>query len=96
MSHRLAAVPLSLMAWCVLAAAFAQEQPPAQEPETPKTVLDEMIVIASRSEARVFDVPYTASVIGNQRMLERGAATLPDALREDPGIMVQKTSQGQG
>jgi len=64
--------------------------------ETIDSVLDEMIVTASRREAAVFDVPYSARVVDRQRMEERGTATIPDAFRDDPSIMVQKTGQGQG
>lgn len=64
--------------------------------EVPVGLLDEVVVTARRSEAEVFDVPYTADVIDGEAASDRKAArNLPDALREVPGVMVQKTSTGQ-
>src|SRR5690606_6848713 len=53
-------------------------------------------VTASREEETLFDTPYTAHVIPSERFLdERAARTLPDALRETPGVLLQRTSYGQ-
>ncbi|NQT21804.1 MAG: TonB-dependent receptor plug domain-containing protein, partial [Planctomycetes bacterium] len=59
--------------------------------------LDEILVTASRLQAKVFDVPYSASVIDATEIRERRMSrTLTDVFAEEPSIMVQKTSQGQG
>jgi len=57
---------------------------------------DEVIVTATRSAKRRFDLPYTADVIDQQQMRERSYRTVPQALRDVPGVMVQETSPGQG
>ncbi|MFH1227939.1 MAG: TonB-dependent receptor [Planctomycetota bacterium] len=58
---------------------------------------DEIVVTASRREAKVFDAPYDISIIGSDDIQSRQLArTVPDILAEEPGVMVQKTSYGQG
>ncbi|MBI4565738.1 MAG: TonB-dependent receptor [Planctomycetes bacterium] len=44
----------------------------------------------------VFDVPYSTDVVRRQEMEERLSRTLPELLKEIPGINVQKTSNGHG
>ena len=71
------------------------------EPGAAKSVgpydLEEIIVTASRRAENAFELPYSVS---SQDMVElqerRQVRTIPDALREMPGIMVQKTGHGQG
>jgi hemoglobin/transferrin/lactoferrin receptor protein len=59
--------------------------------------LDEIIVTASRRSENVFSVPYAVAVLGMRELQEyRQVRTLPDALRELAGVMVQKTGHGQG
>src|SRR5688500_1690591 len=70
----------------------------AQAPANPLqgSILEETIVTATRIERTVFDVPYTAHVIGREDFIERrNVRTFPDALREIPGVMVQRTAYGQ-
>lgn len=59
--------------------------------------LDEIVVTATRRVQRAIETPYAVSV-RNQRDLQlvRQVRTIPDALRDLPGIMVQKTGHGQG
>lgn len=69
--------------------------------ETPASVATvrtkETIVTATRHEADVFDVPYTATVVEEWDIRNRMMAqNLPQALQEDPSIMVQRTARGQG
>jgi hemoglobin/transferrin/lactoferrin receptor protein len=59
--------------------------------------LDEIIVTASRRAENAMLAPYTVSVRGMQELqAERQARTVPDAMRDLPGVMVQKTGHGQG
>src|SRR5688572_5025599 len=72
---------------------------PAEEPADaapPDAVLDPVVVTATRLEESAFDVPYTVTSVEGAAATGRGARTLPEALREVPGVMVQKTSTGQG
>lgn len=58
---------------------------------------DEVVVTASRREAKVFDSPYDISVINSEDIQTRQMSrTTPDILAEEPAVMVQKTSMGQG
>ena len=61
------------------------------------TRLDEITVTAKRHEEKIFDVPYAAHVITSDDILmQKSIKTLPEALREETSIMIQKTSHGQG
>lgn len=61
-----------------------------------RSTLEETIVTATRTENPVFETPYTAHVIGRDDFLGRRLVrTLPDALLETPGVMVQRTGYGQ-
>ncbi len=68
------------------------------EPATATPVrLPEVVVTATGSEAATYEVPYTANVLDAERLQsEQMARTVPEALRETPGVMVQKTAHGQG
>lgn len=59
--------------------------------------LPEVVVTATRSEAAVFDVPYVTETLTREQMQnERMSRTVPEALREIPSVMIQKTANGQG
>src|SRR3972149_3567297 len=70
---------------------------PALSLEQQTIVLDEIIVTATRSEQDIFKVPYSADIVTSKDIQERQLSrTLPESLKEIPGVMVQKTSFGQG
>ncbi|MFA7237322.1 MAG: TonB-dependent receptor, partial [Phycisphaeraceae bacterium] len=78
--------------------AWAEENAPATlsiSPEIPG-VVDEILITATRGPAAVFDTPYSADVIGSRQMADRAYRTVPQALRDIPGVMIQETSPGQG
>ncbi len=76
------------------AAGLAQQAAPE---ESPRHRMGEVTVTATRAEALVFGVPYGARTLGRDYLQnERMARTVPEALSEVPGVMVQKTSRGQG
>lgn len=59
--------------------------------------LDEIIVTASRRAENAFSSPYSVVTQDMQALQEvRQVRTLPDAMREMSGVMVQKTAYGQG
>jgi hemoglobin/transferrin/lactoferrin receptor protein len=55
-----------------------------------------MIVTATRVEEDPFSLPYSVSVVTAQDLERKMPRTTPEALRELPSIMLQKTSHGQG
>jgi hemoglobin/transferrin/lactoferrin receptor protein len=67
------------------------------KPEEEPIPLEEIIVTATRREAEVFEVPYTAHIITQQDIqMRKISRTMPEIFSEEPSIMVQKTSYGQG
>jgi hemoglobin/transferrin/lactoferrin receptor protein len=70
---------------------LAEEQD-KQEP----VPLEEMVVTATRTEERAFDVPNTVFLLTAEDLQNHLSRTLPEALKETPGVMVQKTAHGQG
>lgn len=59
-------------------------------------LLSETIVTASRVETDLADTPYTASIIDGDLFLDEAKRTIPDALGDVPGVLVQKTAYGHG
>lgn len=77
--------------------------PPPPHPEdapptaaAPEPTLPEIVITATRSPHESFSVPYAAFLIDEEDVSRRLPRTVPDALRETPGIMIQKTAHGQG
>ncbi len=70
----------------------------AAEPGTnTASKMPEVVVTATRSEAEPFTVPYITEVLTVERLQEEQMArTVPEALKETPAVMVQKTGHGQG
>lgn len=91
---------LALLAAC-LPAAFTV---PAAEPAAPSqpsaaeatAELPAVIVTATRSETSLLDAPLTVNEVTAEHITRGLIESFPDALRETPGVMVQKTSPGQG
>ncbi|MBI3830526.1 MAG: TonB-dependent receptor [Planctomycetes bacterium] len=78
----------------------AKELAKPKEPQKPKPSDKpiEVIVTATRSEEKSYEVPYSTQVYSNQEVVERLSAVtnFVDAFKETPGVVVQKTAQGQG
>jgi hemoglobin/transferrin/lactoferrin receptor protein len=67
------------------------------EPAAGVQELEQIVVTATRLPVRAFDVPamaYADSAADVQQLYQ--SRTLPEALSEVPGVLVQKTSNGQG
>ncbi len=60
------------------------------------TVLPEVTITAMRTAKPVFDVPFSVSVVNSVRLVQTSPRTLPEALRDQPSVMIQKTAHGQG
>ena len=68
-------------------------------PHAPPGLADEMselVVTATRVEAQIFDVPQAVTRMDRQEIEEGIYRSTPEALAQQPGIMVQKTAHGQG
>lgn len=76
------------------------EEPPAQVEPAPSgqaSFGEEILVTATAREDEGFDVPYSTQVLTQEELRNvRIARTVPEALSEVPGVMVQATSHGQG
>lgn len=59
-------------------------------------ILEEISVTGTRSERDTFDVPNAITIVTSEDIEKRSLGTTPDILRGATGIMVQKTSAGQG
>lgn len=77
------------------AAPTAAEAPPPGA-ETVSAPLPTTVVTATRSPETVGGVPSSVVVIDRQALDDRQPRSLPEALRETPGILVQRTAHGQG
>jgi hemoglobin/transferrin/lactoferrin receptor protein len=58
--------------------------------------LPEMVITATRSENETKKLPSLVKTLDKKKIEERQPRTFPEALRETPGVAVQKTSNGQG
>lgn len=70
-------------------------QSAALKPEQSDT-LEPLEVTATRQDLSLADAPYSVEVVTAKEMEDRFARSLPEALAELPGVMVQKTANGQG
>ena len=78
-----------LLAVCLPVVAFASVEITSPAPES-------MLVTATRSEQLVTELPYQVDLLGQQQLQRQLPRSLPEALANIPGVMVQKTSNGQG
>lgn len=53
-------------------------------------------VTAQRSDEQAFDVPQAVTIVGDEVLLDSVVRTTPEALTNQPGIWVQKTTHGGG
>jgi hemoglobin/transferrin/lactoferrin receptor protein len=68
----------------------------AAAPALAQTVIDPLVVTASRVEQQASETPYSTAVIGSESIREQTRRTLPEALALTPGVLVQKTTHGHG
>ena len=59
-------------------------------------ILETTVITASRLQQAIKNSPYTAHELTRQDLDEQLFRTLPDALRNIPGVMIQKTTHGHG
>ncbi len=62
-----------------------------------KVRLPEIVVTPTRSQREMADIPFMCdSIKGAEICLGKASRTTPEALRELPSVMIQKTAHGQG
>jgi len=99
----------SLLLALALSTGFLNAATPAPAPTPPRTAAPEaapgstpldqlplILITATRQPQPWIEAPVSSSIVPREELSERQIATLPDALREVPGVMIQKTSIGQG
>ena len=59
-------------------------------------VEDNLVVTATRDSVSPYQLPYSIHLMDEQTLAQRQIRSLPEALSETPGVMVQKTANGQG
>ena len=69
----------------------AETAPPLIEGPLPP-----IVITASRLSERGLQSPYSVATVSGETAIRRGFRTLPETLREVPGVLVQKTGHGQG
>ncbi|MCL4233552.1 MAG: TonB-dependent receptor [Deltaproteobacteria bacterium] len=81
----------------------ASPPPPMAEPDTastmnysPTTELAEVLVTPSRSGEAFALAPRAVSVVTGEEIYDRMSRTVPEALRFEEGVMVQRTNLGGG
>ena len=79
-------------------AARAQAPAPAASgaPDKAPSELPAVVVTATRTEENSFALPYAISAVTAMDLERKMPRTMPEALREMPSVMLQKTSHGQG
>lgn len=78
------------------ALAAEPETDPKKKREADAAELPPLVVTATRSANAPDKVPALVKTLNKEQMSERLVRTFPEALRETPGISIQKTSNGQG
>ncbi len=70
---------------------FAQNAKP-----TSIATLEPVVVTATLTKEPADKVPYTVDVLDEKQLLELSVTSLPEALRQIPGVLFQQTANGQG
>ena len=70
------------------------EHQPVQDPKVQKS--EPVIVVATGSKEDPIDVPFSVQSIDGETFERRSYRTVPQALRDVPGVMVQETAHGHG
>ncbi|MDP1581094.1 MAG: TonB-dependent receptor [Candidatus Didemnitutus sp.] len=90
-------IPSTLLALAAIAATASAQVAPPTPPTTLSVRLPQLIVTATGTSTARQDVPYSVEQIDEEAIKAwRLPRTLPEALRELPSVMLQKTAHGQG
>lgn len=95
--------PILLLAALAPTAAAQEPAPSAAPPATGEELaeeslleLDTLVITPTGGPERALDTPFATEVVPREELLRRSYHTLPQALRDVPGVMVQETGYGQG
>ncbi len=80
---------------CLHAAEPAPPVPPPSRPLADKD-LPPVVVTATRGGGTPLQAPHPVRTLAGAELQERQVRSLPEALRETPGVMLQKTANAQG
>lgn len=82
----------------VLAATWAsgEETKVEQKDARVEPLLEPVVVTATLAKEALVDVPYSALRVDDRRIAELQASSFPEALQQQPGVMLQQTSRGMG
>ncbi len=58
--------------------------------------LDPVLVTATRGRLSTFETPYSVDSVSGKTIREKSYRTVPQILRDTPGVLVQETAPGQG
>lgn len=95
--RRSLAAASSLFATTALVAQSGVElAPPPAGPRPQEPTRHRVLVTASGFVEDELDTPYTFQQLDQRDLTDRGYRTLPEALAQVPGVMVQKTAHGHG
>ena len=87
----------SLSLWVFAAGANQTDQTKQRPPEQEEQLIQEVIVTSpSIKKTAIFDTNYKVSAISREAIRDNAYRSVPQALRNTPGIVVQETSFGQG
>jgi hemoglobin/transferrin/lactoferrin receptor protein len=78
----------AMISACAICASAQETHAPAKLPA--------VLVTATRTPKAPFDIPFSVSVVNAAKLEQYSPRTLPEALRDLPSVMIQKTSHGQG
>lgn len=92
----LAAIPLLCAGLVWASEAPTPSSPSPADPLPALGDLETYVLTASLRDESWLETPYLAQKWTTAALMERGVRSIPEAFRETPGVLVQKTSQGQG
>ena len=88
-----------LVSTCILLGpGSAKASAPEGEPvkHLAEGVVEELIVTAARSQLSTLELAYSVHRLDSEALAQQMPRNLPEALAELPGVLVQKTANGQG
>ena len=81
---------------CLFGSALAFAPPPAWAKDAAEESPPSIIITGTRADGALEDEPYTVSVIDLEQLERALPRTVPEALQNAPGVLVQKTASGHG